>query len=488
MAITRRQRIAAGPGRTQPAAPIVAPVVSNVVDVLINPTTAAISWDCDVGATGQVGWDTSSHASFADYPNKSTLEPGYLFSHQQVIEQLPPGTTVHYRVQSVGRTGLATISADDTIVTPASGTRPTPINGLLALAVPTLSLPSVGTSQLDTAWGTHRTRICATAGIRNTYATKAAWARDGGRLYLFSSAGGVYPGHVHDGAAPYAHLGTFSQDVDATLDPSDSDIAFGIVLQNTLRRRRLSTGAVVQSWTISGYTNVRIGDSEDGGISDDGRYVCLQARTGSQERVLVFDAQTGSVITAVNVPSRPNNSRMSQDGAYVVIVFTPTGSSGWGAGTYVMNRDGTNQRRIHTSNTHGDTVAAASGSSWYVAPFNSKVRAWRLSDLSEVDVWPAGHGAMPYCHISGRSGGYPDWVTVSTYYDQGLVKGNDQTVSVNILSPGQTIVWGHQRAASDINGSPYAGQPWSVPNWDLTKVTLGSDNGASSVYPWVYEL
>jgi hypothetical protein len=77
------------------------------------PGRTTITWNTDIGATSQVVYDTTSHASpFATYAYETTLDASLVITHTVAIENLTTNTFYYYRTKSTSSEGELAISPE----------------------------------------------------------------------------------------------------------------------------------------------------------------------------------------------------------------------------------------------------------------------------------------------------------------------------------------------------------------------------------------
>jgi len=99
---------------------ITAPVFSNVAAVVINPTSATITWTTNENSDSQVEYGTTQA-----YGQSTTLNPALVTSHSQGLSGLNPGTQYHYRVKSKDAAGNLAMSGDSTFTAAPDTSPPT---------------------------------------------------------------------------------------------------------------------------------------------------------------------------------------------------------------------------------------------------------------------------------------------------------------------------------------------------------------------------
>ncbi len=104
---------------TYTAPSVLAPVISNVAVSGIGNTSATVTWNTDVAASGQVEYGTTS-----SYGSNSALNTTASTTHSVTLTGLQEGTVYHFAVMS-GNSAGTTTSADGTFVTHStSGSTP----------------------------------------------------------------------------------------------------------------------------------------------------------------------------------------------------------------------------------------------------------------------------------------------------------------------------------------------------------------------------
>jgi len=102
-----------------PAVPYDPVVISGIIEGTPTTTGVVISWNCDIGAQGQIEYDTNTGVPYA---SASTLETDYLTYHSQAISGLTAGTLYYYRIKAISATGAVAYSTEDTFTTEVATT------------------------------------------------------------------------------------------------------------------------------------------------------------------------------------------------------------------------------------------------------------------------------------------------------------------------------------------------------------------------------
>lgn len=101
-----------------PAPPVVTPpvlVISGIVEDQLTDLSVRISWDTSEVSQGWLEWGT---ALGGPYPNETTHETSYIYSHHaQTISGLTPSTTYYYKVVAVDLSSNTVRSSEGTFTT-----------------------------------------------------------------------------------------------------------------------------------------------------------------------------------------------------------------------------------------------------------------------------------------------------------------------------------------------------------------------------------
>lgn len=134
---------------TTSAAVGTAPVISSVAASGVGTSTATVTWNTDVAATGQVFYGTTT-----SYGSSTPLNAVASTTHSAILSDLTPSTLYHFNVASTNAGGTST-SSDMTFTTSAlATTTPLAVTGIDA--VNTIALPD-GTYQNGFRWVIHFT-------------------------------------------------------------------------------------------------------------------------------------------------------------------------------------------------------------------------------------------------------------------------------------------------------------------------------------------
>ncbi|MES2986232.1 MAG: fibronectin type III domain-containing protein, partial [Patescibacteria group bacterium] len=165
---------------------ITPPVISAVVSSTTSSLTANISWTTSEGATTQVRYGTTT-----SYASSSTYVSATSTSHLVGLTSLTPGTTYHFRVESLDDSGNIATSSDYTFTTdPADVTAPTISSVSVGTITPssaviTWSTNEAGTSQVE--YGTTTSYTSSTT-LQSSYVTSHSATISGllaGTLYHY---------------------------------------------------------------------------------------------------------------------------------------------------------------------------------------------------------------------------------------------------------------------------------------------------------------
>jgi hypothetical protein len=101
---------------TTPPPPTSTPtVISAVSAATVDASSATIVWSTNTGSDSQVDYGTTT-----SYDSSTAVNGNSVKSHMQVLSNLTPGTTYHYRVKSKDSSGNTAVSGDATFTTTTS--------------------------------------------------------------------------------------------------------------------------------------------------------------------------------------------------------------------------------------------------------------------------------------------------------------------------------------------------------------------------------
>lgn len=470
-------------GQVSPTPPSSA--ISNVAVSGITDNTATIAWDWDIAATGQIAWDTSSHADFASYAHTSTLEPLLLTHHSQGLTGLPSSTTVHYRIEGVNAQSQTTLDSDRTFATTGAGASSFPPDTTLTVqTVPSWSVPTYLVPFTDPVWGTEGMRISNENGVANYYSKIQSWNADGTRIFL--ARRGSFPG-VYLNASTYAIVNNAQNHPgNPQMSNTDPDLCYGALNgSNTLRKVVMSTGVQSTVHTFTGFYDVSMGQGEGGISVADDRYFALigQVTNGGTKKVIVYDRTADTVLAQVTLSSSPgvNNCMMDPGGDYFIVQYNGGGSS-INQGTHLYGRDGTWVRQLTTQNNHGDAGVDSSSNRVWVTIEDSRGVMYRYSDGVKTYLSPTST-ANPG-HVSCRNYDRPGWAYFSPYQKVAGQPGDDVLYANKLDGSGTVEIFGHIHNSG--NGSVYVAQPQATVNRAGTHMLSASNGGQTNVYCYVF--
>lgn len=372
-----------------------------------------------------------------------------------------------------------------------------PESSLTNTTAPNLSRPGYLSPVIDTVFNSQITRISdktafgmSTQYIRHAYAKVEPWNSDGTKIMLSYTS----PSPILNGTT-YAFINMVSLPGSARWANTDPQYIYGVTNNNQFVRADMNNnGSRTTLHTFTGYTNLSIGNGE-GNISNDDRYVALQATNSSTSRawIIIYDILNDTIVSSLDLgTTAPDWVSMSQSGTYVVIEWTTEGS-GRSQGVEVFDRNLNFLRQIDIGYPHGDLGYDQSGNEVFVSfseglyP-NATVHARRLDTGTTTILIPNSPGFRSG-HVSCRNTSRPGWCYLSNYGTDTNQIGYDEVFAIKIQS-GTPVVqrFGH---SFHTGGIEYEAQPHGVPNRDGSKILFASDwktgvNG--DVYSYIAEM
>lgn len=379
-----------------------------------------------------------------------------------------------------------------------------PKTTMTKVTVPTIARPGYLSSIIDPIFKTQITRIADQSTfvmsdqyIRHIYSKNQPWNSDGSKIMLSY----IYPAPILDGKS-YKFLRRINQPSQATwsnTDPNKTYGTYGVPSEaNKFISCNMTTNAFKTLHTFSEYDSISLGEGE-GNLSNDDRYIALQARKGSNTYILVYDIPNDTVVSTRNLRgSWPNNISMSQSGKYVVVDWAgmPSGAQR-NAGLEVFDRNLNFLRQISTYSNHGDIGYDANGYEVFVMrsnDWNAGIISIRLNNGVKKSVLGGTSayrlGSNWSNHISCRNIKRPGWC----YYSDAEPSSEStsmayQEIIAIKLDGSQTVErFAHEHHGENMN---YGAYPMAVPNRDGSKVMWASEwkGGASApVYSYVAEM
>ncbi|PWT71908.1 MAG: hypothetical protein C5B60_10265 [Chloroflexi bacterium] len=408
------------------------PTVSN-----ITTTGVTISWSLSAVGTGQIQYGlTSGYGSLG--PNETSFNYS---THIQQLSGLTASTTYHFRVVSTNQSGTTVYSPDQTFVTSAvSQTLIFPPNttslSLVSMASP--AVPSYLSPVTTTDIGNKIMRISdyTTFGgsynpqggihmIKHHYAKDSVWNCDESLIFLSQ---GVYPGALLDGTT-YAYLRqlpSFTTDGERVWSNTQPNIMYGVrTADASIRKLNVQTGAETIIASFPSYSWLSLGANE-GNISNDDRYACFMAQSGTSLVVFTFDLTTATVLgsqTFANTghADNINFTSVTPSGQYAAIGFNVGGPFGFGDGTLQIYDIHMNHLRGFDNIQHVDFIYDMNGDEVVVGNksstgdiFHMYIYSTRLSDGRERVELPVG-SVNNGTHTSCRNINRPGWAYFSQY-------------------------------------------------------------------------
>lgn len=363
--------------------------------------------------------------------------------------------------------------------------------------VPSVSMPGYLTPIIEPTFGTTITRIADQIGlglqgqcIRHGYSKKQPWNCDGS-LMFFSY--GQYPNALIDGRTykfirwiHYPSWGTWSN-----TNPNIIYGTSGVLTQNYKGvtyglNSFVSCDVTTDNWTLirrfTQYDTITIGNGE-GNLSNDGRYVALICKSGSNYSIVSFDIPNNTIIATLDLGTRcPDNCSVSQSGRYVVLDWSGNIGTEWYQGLQVYDLNLTNRRQVYTWTGHGDLGYDSNGNEVFVMQATygygepeDSILAVRLDGGGTTRQLNRVTHPIVGSHISCRNINRPGWCYIS---DNGAYQSycfeHNEAFALK-LDGSETIERFVQTRTSGYNVTGYNGSPMACPNQDGTRVVFASD-------------
>jgi hypothetical protein len=374
---------------------------------------------------------------------------------------------------------------------PVPGVLYPPDTTLTLVTPPTIARPGYLAPIIDPTFGTRITRIADQAAfaitdkyIRHNYAKNQPWNSDGSLIMLGYP---VYPAPILDGQT-YKLLRWVKVPSWVVWSNTDPNRTYGTAYNNQFVSCDMTTGRCTVLHTFSEYDYVSPGEGE-GNLSNDDRYVALQAKKGTNTYLVIYDIPNDTIVSRRDLGGKwPNNVSMSQSGNYVVVQWDANGPQ-IGQGTDVYDRALLNQKHLADNGVgHGDLGYDMQGNEVWVFLYPAySITGYRLD----------GSGNTRYLenieqggHISCRNIKRPGWCYYSWFVDYGGGKqpGEDEVFAFRLDGSQVVERFAHSHHTPELG---YEAETMAVPNRDGSKVMFASDwNGGGNVpvYSYIAEM
>ena len=354
-----------------------------------------------------------------------------------------------------------------------------------------LSRPGYLKTAKEPTYGTYITRIGDQKGLNSTqrelahfYAKQQPWNRDGSKILLMGNPGILLDGETYkkigELTVPRRELITWSN--------TDPNILFASQNPNKFSKIDVNSGKVTVLRTFSEFDKVSYGNYQ-GQMSNDDRFVALQAKKGNTTMIFVYDLVSDKIVSRYDGAGRfPKNVAMSQSGKYVIVMWGIDDKSGERKGITVHRAsDMKYLRSIYRRQKHADFCYDTNGNEVIVGAFDGKLQMVRLDNGKKTVLLP-GVSNMFSEHISCRNIDQKGWATYSHFMGDSSDKQAYQTFyreifAVRLDGSGKVRRYSHSYASKV---KEYPRDPWAVPNHDGSKIMFRSDWGDGSKNAPIY--
>jgi len=323
-----------------------------------------------------------------------------------------------------------TVSLFEPQLCAASASRPAPVSGevFTRAAAPQASKPRVGVSINEAAYGLCLMRLTdgkaqpPSGYVRSDYSRRQAFNADGSSMLVVAENG---TWHLYDPRVPaytrqlsgflgavephwdieYPNLISYLPDTGRSLTVNELN------LQTEQGKTLGDLGERLRSvWP----TVVRMSTGAEGSPSADGRYWAFQINDANLQglAIVVWDKQTDTIISSLDVDEAPDHLSMSPSGRYVVV--------SWDDRTVAYSNQFLEPRLLLDSSEHSDLAIGSDGDDYYVSidyasdggdlfmvNLDTGVRTVLMSSYISRKATTV--------HVSGKAFDKPGWVVVSTY-------------------------------------------------------------------------
>lgn len=325
---------------------------------------------------------------------------------------------------------LPTVSLFEPQICAASASRPTPVSGdvFARAAAPQTSKPRVGDSINEAAYGLCLMRLTdgkaqpPSGYVRSDYSRRQAFNADGSRMLVVAENGAW---HLYDPRVPAytRQLSGFSGAVEPHWDIDDPDLVSYLPdtgRSMTVNELNIQTeqgkllGDLSERLRSVWPTAVRMSTGAEGSPSADGRYWAFQINDADSQglAIVVWDKQTDTIISSLDIDEAPDHLSMSPSGRYVVV--------SWNDRTVAYSNQFLEPRLLLDSSEHSDLAIGIDGDDYYVSidyasdggdlfmvNLDTGVRTGLMSSYISRKATTV--------HVSGKAFDKPGWVVVSAY-------------------------------------------------------------------------
>ena len=398
------------------------------------------------------------------------------------------GGTASGGTASGGSAGAGSAGGSAGAVSPACPTFP-PETALTVTTMPNVPRPAYLTPVEDRTFATFITRIGDSAIFSGSsfqlngrspkpvhhYAKTQAWNSDG-TLIMFDG----WPAAVLDGKTYKILRSVNPQGEHHNWMNVDPHSVIGVQQPNAVVKLNVMTGQRETLRTFAEYDSISYGGGE-GNLSNDDRYMALQAKKGTAVAIVVYDLVANQIVSTLDGQSAyPNNVSMSQSGQYFVVQWNVDGTA-QRQGISVHARDGgTFLRNLSDSGGgHADLCYDQAGNEVLVVTEDASpaLQMVRLDNGARTQLLT--REVMGYnLHISCRNLKKPGWAYISQFaadQQNDAPKAYYQTVfAVKLDGSGKVMRFAHEHHSE--NGD-YERMAFATPNRDGSKVLWRSDWG-----------
>jgi hypothetical protein len=173
-----------------------------------------------------------------------------------------------------------------------------------------------------------------------------------------------------------------------------------------------------------------------------------------------------------------DNAGISQTGDYVVVCFTPDGTSST-TGVWIFRRDLSTQVQVLRQEEHWDWARNRSGQDVLVYRADSGTRAYNVSQQRDYLLVS---GLESYVHASGRNVKRPGWVYLSSYNVGRTTPGYGIVFAVDLDDPSKVQIYAHHYHSNSLG---YVSEVHASPSPDGKYVVFASEWGGSAVHAYI---
>lgn len=359
-------------------------------------------------------------------------------------------------------------------------------------AMPDLAKPAYLTAVEDPTFKTSITRIGDAAAFSagafqlngrspkpvHHYAKTQPWNSDG-TLIMFDG----WPAAILDGKTYKILRSVHPPGEHHTWMNVDPQSIIGVQQPNAVVKVNVATGKRDTLRTFTEYDSVSYG-SWEGNISNDDRYMALQAKKGGLNTVVIYDLMSDQIASTYDARTiSPNNVSMSQSGQHFTVQWDVAGAEER-QGISVHDRaTGRFIRNLSRSGGgHADLCYDQAGNEVLVTTEDGSPALQMVRLLDGTRTQLLGRDVMGYnLHVSCRNVRRPGWAYISQFAaDQknDQPKAYYQRVFAIKLDGSRTVMtFAHEHHSENPD---YERSPFAVPNRDGSKVLWRSDWGSTN--------